>query len=139
MINDQRKIGKKFLVGIHKNLNSNSFFEVDDVFNVLSFCERPKEQKIFLDDSKVWTNSAIYLFDREVVTHIEENCYQDFPLHLFLKFLAMNELAVTKIQGNRIAIDDQARLELAQERVKEFNFLDQTIIEHIRTTYENRF
>lgn len=103
---------------VHERENSNSIVDLSDDGIVSSFLERPSDDekakfKREKNCEKFLVNSAIYILDEKVLELVpsQEEC--DLPKDIFPLLLDKGKLFALRIKGNRVAIDSEERLLLA--------------------------
>lgn len=100
----------------HLRKNSNSLLELEkgDSGRVSLFYERPPHDVLKKHPIQK-VNSSIYCFSSEILKHIPENSFYDIPKDLFPTLLSMKKLYALPISGYRCAIDNQQRLNEANQ------------------------
>ena len=101
---------------IHERKESNSVVEIDADNKVTRFIERP--DKPITDKKQNWVNSGVYCFNKSIFNCLFEDCYTDFPAHVFNWMSKEGLMYGYKLMGNRVAVDSEERLERLEYLVK---------------------
>jgi len=108
--------GKRDAVGsivVHRRKGSNSALEMDGNGRITKFVERPKKRNP--GKKEMWVNSGLYCFSREVLNHIPEEGFSDFPQDIFPLLVKEGRLYGYPIEGYRCAVDSPGRYALLRE------------------------
>ena len=89
---------------LHQRNKSNSVVNFNEHNRIIEFLERPLNYK-YIEGEKIWVNSAIYCFKKEVLDLIPENNHSDFPKDIFPQLIAKEGLYGLPLTDYRQAID----------------------------------
>lgn len=112
---------------VHQNKKSNSLLYLDKMSGlVLDLTERPnlKEKQIFTNKyklNKFFSNSGVYLMNRNVLNDIPLRNNVDFPKDVFPILIDKKKLYALEVKKQRFAVDTLEKYEFAQKHFKPYN------------------
>ncbi|MEC7278080.1 MAG: nucleotidyltransferase family protein [Bdellovibrionota bacterium] len=103
----------------HERKQSNSIVNLNEESGmVTSFHERPPSS-LFVEGERYKVNSSIYAFNKEIFNYLSDPTLFDIPKDLFPKIISKQKLYARKLKGYRFAIDNEQRLEQANQYFNE--------------------
>jgi len=92
---------------LHERDRSNSVVEMDNDNKIYRFVERPTIPVI--DKKQNWVNSGLYCFKTEILKHIPEKGFCDFPKDIFPGLVLSGSLYGYPLTSYRCAVDSPER------------------------------
>jgi mannose-1-phosphate guanylyltransferase len=95
---------------VHSRQKSNSAMILDDENRILRFWERP-DATFWESTRSTWVNSGVLIASPQVLDLIPENTFCDWPRDVFPQLLSSGRVYAYPLQGYRMAVDSEDRLE----------------------------